>query len=282
MLAARIERRDAVARLRRRRRRRPRRLRRRASCGAASASSRCRRRCSPRSIPRSAARPASTPAAARTSSAPSTSPTSCSPTPASSTRCRRAMFNAGYAEVAKYGLIGDAAFFAWLEANWRAVAAGWPEREHAIAVACRAKAADRRRRRARRAAPAPSSISATPSAMRSRPPPAIPTASSTARRWRSAWCSPTGFSARLGLAPAGRRRPRRRATSPRSACRPASPTFPARGSDAETLMRHIAQDKKVDARQAHLHPDARHRPGLHRPRRPRPRSSHSSRRQLSR
>src|SRR6185369_11869752 len=50
-------------------------------------------------------------------------------------------FNAGYAEVAKYGLIGDAPFFAWLEANWRAVAAGWPEREHAIAVSCRAKAA---------------------------------------------------------------------------------------------------------------------------------------------
>ena len=50
-------------------------------------------------------------------------------------------FNAGYAEVAKYGLIGDAAFFAWLESNWRAVAAGWPEREHAIAVSCRAKAA---------------------------------------------------------------------------------------------------------------------------------------------
>jgi 3-dehydroquinate synthase len=50
-------------------------------------------------------------------------------------------FNAGYAEVAKYGLIGDASFFAWLESNWRAVAAGWPEREHAIAVSCRAKAA---------------------------------------------------------------------------------------------------------------------------------------------
>jgi 3-dehydroquinate synthase len=51
------------------------------------------------------------------------------------------VFNAGYAEVAKYGLIGDAEFFDWLETNWRAVAAGWPEREHAIAVACRAKAA---------------------------------------------------------------------------------------------------------------------------------------------
>jgi len=51
------------------------------------------------------------------------------------------IFNSGYAEVAKYGLIGDAAFFSWLEANWRAVAAGWPEREYAIAVSCRAKAA---------------------------------------------------------------------------------------------------------------------------------------------
>ena len=51
------------------------------------------------------------------------------------------VFNAGYAEVAKYGLIGDADFFEWLEKNWRAVAAGWPEREHAIAVSCRAKAA---------------------------------------------------------------------------------------------------------------------------------------------
>lgn len=28
---------------------------------------------------------------------------------------------AGYAEVAKYGLLGDAAFFAWLEANWQSL-----------------------------------------------------------------------------------------------------------------------------------------------------------------
>ena len=51
------------------------------------------------------------------------------------------VFNAGYAEVAKIGLIQDAAFFTWLEANWRAMAAGWPERDEAIAIACRAKAA---------------------------------------------------------------------------------------------------------------------------------------------
>jgi 3-dehydroquinate synthase len=50
-------------------------------------------------------------------------------------------FRAGYAEVAKYGLLGDAAFFAWLEANWKDVFAGGPAREHAIATSCRAKAA---------------------------------------------------------------------------------------------------------------------------------------------
>ena len=49
-------------------------------------------------------------------------------------------FRSGYAEVIKYGLIGDAAFFAWLEANWRDVFAGGAAREHAIAVSCRAKA----------------------------------------------------------------------------------------------------------------------------------------------
>ena len=50
-------------------------------------------------------------------------------------------FAAGYAEVAKYGLINDAAFFAWLETNWREVFSGKPARDHAIAVSCRAKAA---------------------------------------------------------------------------------------------------------------------------------------------
>jgi 3-dehydroquinate synthase len=50
-------------------------------------------------------------------------------------------FRAGYAEVAKYGLLGDAEFFAWLEVNGPEIAAGGPAREHAIAVCCRAKAA---------------------------------------------------------------------------------------------------------------------------------------------
>jgi 3-dehydroquinate synthase len=50
-------------------------------------------------------------------------------------------FAAGYAEVAKYGLLGDAAFFDRLEADWREVFAGGPARERAIATSCRAKAA---------------------------------------------------------------------------------------------------------------------------------------------
>jgi len=49
-------------------------------------------------------------------------------------------FRAGYAEMAKFGLLGDAAFFAWLENNWQDVFAGGPGREHAIAVCCRGKA----------------------------------------------------------------------------------------------------------------------------------------------
>lgn len=49
-------------------------------------------------------------------------------------------FRAGYAEVAKYGLLGDAGFFAWLETNADDVFAGGPGREHAIATSCRAKA----------------------------------------------------------------------------------------------------------------------------------------------
>ncbi|WP_338694701.1 3-dehydroquinate synthase [Bradyrhizobium sp. 26S5] len=50
-------------------------------------------------------------------------------------------FRAGYAEVAKYGILGDEAFFAWLEKNHADIVAGGAGREHAIATSCRAKAA---------------------------------------------------------------------------------------------------------------------------------------------
>ena len=50
-------------------------------------------------------------------------------------------FRAGYAEVAKSGLLGDAGFFAWLEANADDVFSGAAgAREHAIATSCRMKA----------------------------------------------------------------------------------------------------------------------------------------------
>src|SRR5262249_30638797 len=50
-------------------------------------------------------------------------------------------FRAGYAEVAKYGVLGDEAFFSWLENNHGEVFKGGAAREHAIATSCRAKAA---------------------------------------------------------------------------------------------------------------------------------------------
>jgi len=51
------------------------------------------------------------------------------------------LMRAGYAEVAKMALMGDAGFFSWLEANHKDIFAGGPAREHAVAVSVRAKAA---------------------------------------------------------------------------------------------------------------------------------------------
>ena len=50
-------------------------------------------------------------------------------------------FRAGYAEVAKYGVLGDLEFFDWLDANHAEIFAGGAARERAIAASCRAKAA---------------------------------------------------------------------------------------------------------------------------------------------
>lgn len=48
---------------------------------------------------------------------------------------------AGYAEVLKYALIGDRAFFGWLQDHgWAVLAGDMPARRHAVAVSCRAKA----------------------------------------------------------------------------------------------------------------------------------------------
>jgi 3-dehydroquinate synthase len=50
-------------------------------------------------------------------------------------------FRAGYAEVAKYGVLGDLEFFDWLDANHAEIFTGGAARERAIATSCRAKAA---------------------------------------------------------------------------------------------------------------------------------------------
>ncbi len=52
----------------------------------------------------------------------------------------RREFRAGYAEVAKYGLIDQPDFFSWLEKNWQGIFAGGPARIEAIARSCRSKA----------------------------------------------------------------------------------------------------------------------------------------------
>jgi len=50
-------------------------------------------------------------------------------------------FRAGYTEMAKYGLLGDASFFAWLEQNWPAVfASDAAALTHALAVSVQGKA----------------------------------------------------------------------------------------------------------------------------------------------
>jgi 3-dehydroquinate synthase len=49
---------------------------------------------------------------------------------------------AGYAEVVKYGFLGDRAFFEWLEAGaWQEIFSGGPAREEAVRRSCLAKAA---------------------------------------------------------------------------------------------------------------------------------------------
>lgn len=49
-------------------------------------------------------------------------------------------FRAGYAEVAKYGLIDDAAFFDWLENNRNGIFGHGPQLAEAVEISCKAKA----------------------------------------------------------------------------------------------------------------------------------------------
>ena len=104
-------------------------------------------------------------------------------------------FRAGYAEVAKYGLLGDAAFFAWLEANWQDVFAGGNRRRPwrasiAIAVCCRAKAGVVARDERETGERALLNLGHTfGHALEAGA--GFSGACCTARRWRSAWCWPS-------------------------------------------------------------------------------------------
>ena len=157
-------------------------------------------------------------------------------------------FRAGYAEVAKYGLLGDAAFFAWLEANWRGIfsggASGSSAREHAIARVLPRQGRDRRARRAR---------DRRSGAAQSRPY-LRPCAGGGLRLFRpaAAWRGDRHWhGARLrifGTAPRPGVEGRGRARHPASGgSRPADPDrdIPGELPSVDQLMELIAQDKKV-------------------------------------
>ncbi len=152
-------------------------------------------------------------------------------------------FRAGYAEVAKYGLLGDAAFFAWLEANWREIFAGGPAREHAIAVSCRMKAAIVGRDERETGERALLNLGHTFGH-------ALEAGAGFSDRLLHGEAISLGmvlafaFSARRGLSPL----PRPSVSSAiwrRSACRRASPQVPGGVPGVDRLMELIAQDKKV-------------------------------------
>ena len=136
-------------------------------------------------------------------------------------------FRAGYAEVVKYGLIGDAGFFAWLEANWREVFAGGPGARACDRGELPREGGDRRRATSARPASARCSISATPSAMRSRRRPAFPD------RLLHGEAVALGMVLRVRVlgpartAAAGRGRSASTAILPPSACRPSIGQSPA-------------------------------------------------------
>ena len=221
-------------RARRRRGRRSRRLCGGQSCGAGSTSCRCRPRCWRRSIPRSAARPASIRATARIWSAPSISRSWWSPTPALLDTLPQREFRAGYAEVAKYGLLGDAGFLRLA----RGELAGRVRRRPGARARDRGRlprqGRDRgaRRARDRRARAAQSRPHLRPCASRRRP--AFPT------RLLHGEAVAIGMALRVRIlgparpAAAGRCRRACRAILRRSACRPASSDVPARAAPTPT------------------------------------------------
>ena len=153
-------------------------------------------------------------------------------------------FRAGYAEVAKYGLIGDAGLLRLA----RGQLAGDVRRRAGARARHRGELPDEgrdrgaRRARDRRARAAQSRPHLRPRA--SKPRPASPTGCCTARRSRSAWCWPSSSRRAAGCC----RRPTPSASgaiSRRSACRRSLADVAGGAPGADRLMELIAQDKKV-------------------------------------
>ena len=231
------------------------------SCGAASITCRCRPRCWRRSIPRSAARPRSTPATARTWSARSTSRSWCSPTRRCSTRCRSA---SSAPAMPRWRNTGCSATPNSSPGSRRTGATCSPAaraREHAIAVSCRAKAAIVARDERETGDRVLLNLGHTFGH-------ALEAAAGFSDRLLHGEAVALGmalafeFSARRGLMP--------QADAERVIAHLAAVGLPThvkavRGGNwptVDALMDLIAQDKKVQARQADLHPGARHRPGF--------------------
>ena len=152
---------------------------------------------------------------------------------------------AGYGEIVKYGLIRDAGFFDWLEAEGRAVCDLEPAAlTRAVMVSCRMKAeivaGDEREAGDARAAqfrPYLRPCAGGRDRLRRR-------GCCTARRWRSAWCWPSISRCGSG-SPRGRTRTACAATSPRPGCRRRSPSSGLPATAADRLLAHMGKDKKV-------------------------------------
>ena len=172
-------------------------------------------------------------------------------------------FRAGYAELVKYGLIDDAAFFDWLDTELKAVFAGGGARVSAIANACRAKArvvaADEREG-------------------------GIRALLNLGHTFGHALEAATGFGPRLvhgeavaiGMAQAFRYSVANnlcaKADADRVEAHLTAAGLPSKIADiagddlpTDALMDHIAQDKKVTRGTLNLHSHPRHRPILHCP-----------------
>ncbi len=158
-------------------------------------------------------------------------------------------FRAGYAEVAKYGLLGDAAvlLLAREPIGAKFSPADSPEVLRASTPLPCAAAPRPRSSPATSAKPAtaPCSISATRSATRSKRPAASPTGCCMARPLQSAWRWLSRFSAQARTVAEGRSRARLPPSGGYRLANAAEATFPARYQAIDQLMNLIAQDKKV-------------------------------------